>query len=59
LGRGDSYDNPKNDYNIIKDDLINEIANKHGKTPGQVILKSSLFRGVGVIPKTSSLARLQ
>lgn len=44
--------------NVLKDELICDIATKHSKTPAQVVLKYSLARGVGVIPKTSNVNRL-
>lgn len=42
----------------MKDELICDIAAKHGRTPAQIILKYSLARGVGIIPKTSQVSRL-
>ena len=56
IARGDSCQ--KEDVNVLKDELICDIAGKHGKTPAQIVLKYSLARGVGVIPKTSSVNRL-
>lgn len=56
IARGDSCQ--KEDVNVLKDELICDIAAKHSKTPAQVALKFSLARGVGVIPKTSSVSRL-
>ncbi len=44
--------------NVLKDELICDIAAKHSKTSAQIVLKYSLTRGVGVIPKTSSVNRL-
>ena len=44
--------------NILKEDVINDVANKHGKTPAQVVLKTSLQRGIGVIPRTTNPVRL-
>ncbi len=58
LVRGDSL-NKDNQVNILKEQLIGEIATKHGRTPAQIIIKSTLQRGIGVIPKTSNPARLQ
>lgn len=58
LVRGDSL-NKDNEVNILKEELIGEIAAKHGRTPAQIIIKSTLQRGIGVIPKTSNPARLQ
>lgn len=49
----------RDDVNLLKDDLINDIANKHGKTPAQIVLKSTLNRGIGVIPRTTNQNRLQ
>ena len=42
----------------MKDELINDLAAKHGKTPAQIVLKYSLARGIGIIPKTSHVGRL-
>lgn len=56
LARGDST---REDLNILKEDIIVELSSKHGKTPGQIVLKSSLQRKIGVIPKTANIARLQ
>ena len=46
------------EVNILKEDAINDVANKHGKTPAQVVLKTSLQRGIGVIPRTTNPIRL-
>lgn len=46
------------EVNILKEDVINDVANKHGKTPAQVVLKTSLQRGIGVIPRTTNPVRL-
>jgi diketogulonate reductase-like aldo/keto reductase len=43
---------------IIKLPLIAEIGKKHGKTPGQVLLRWAVQRGTIVIPKTSRVERL-
>jgi diketogulonate reductase-like aldo/keto reductase len=56
LGRGESYSGA---YNLVKDETIQELSTKYGKTPAQIVLKSSLHRKVGVIPKTSNIARIQ
>lgn len=58
LVRGDNL-NKGNDINILKDETINEVASKHGKTPAQVVLKSTLYRGIGVITKTNNVNRVQ
>ena len=49
LGRGAALEDPK----------VAEIAAKHGRTPAQVILRWHLERGLIVIPKASSEARLR
>ncbi|KAL2755783.1 hypothetical protein ACRALDRAFT_2027464 [Sodiomyces alcalophilus JCM 7366] len=38
---------------LLKHDVIGEIANKHGKTHSQVLLRWATQRGLAVIPKTS------
>ena len=58
MARGDS--NTKGEgCNILKEEIITDIAAKHGRTPGQVVIKFSLQRGIGLIPKTSNPARIQ
>ncbi|MCH3904296.1 MAG: aldo/keto reductase [Lactobacillus sp.] len=44
---------------IIKEPIVNEIAKKHGKTPGQIALKQILQRGIVIIPKTTKPARMK
>jgi D-xylose reductase len=39
--------------------VINKAAEKHGKTPAQVLLRWATQRGVSVIPKSNSQGRLQ
>jgi diketogulonate reductase-like aldo/keto reductase len=34
-------------------------AQKYSKTPSQIILKFTLSRGVGVVPKTKTVERLK
>ena len=58
LARGHNL-NRGDDVDILKEDVINDVANKHGKTAAQVVLKTSLQRGIGVIPKTTNPGRLQ
>lgn len=60
LARGDSLSIDRgDDINILKEEVIYDIAAKHGKTAAQVVLKSTLQRGIGIIPKTSNPGRLQ
>lgn len=49
LGRGGLLDHP----------LFADVAQKHGKTPAQAILRWHLDRGLTIIPKASSEARLR
>lgn len=44
---------------VLSDPLITRIAAGHGRTPGQVILRWHLQRGVGVVPKTTSPQRMR
>ncbi len=44
---------------LLKEDVIEDIASKHGRTPAQVVLRFLSLRNVVAIPKTSSPARLQ
>ncbi|KAI0545523.1 NADP-dependent oxidoreductase domain-containing protein [Xylaria curta] len=41
---------------LMEDDLIVDIAKKHGKEPSQVLLRWATQRGLAVIPKTSRTA---
>lgn len=43
---------------ILQSELISDIANEIGATPAQVILASTLKRGIGVIPKSLNLERI-
>ena len=49
LGRG----------NLLKDQKIAEVAEKHGKTPAQVCLRWLYEKGIASIPKASSPKRLK
>lgn len=44
--------------NLLGDPVITEIANKHGKTPGQVVIRWHIEQGLIVFPKTANMARL-
>jgi D-xylose reductase len=43
----------------LNEPVVNEIAAKHSATPAQVVLRWAIQRGTAVIPKTTSLERLQ
>ncbi|KAM9302420.1 glyoxal reductase-like [Gastrophryne carolinensis] len=45
--------------NLLKDDHVNKVADIHGRTPSQVLLRWALRQGVGVIPKASSPERVK
>ena len=44
---------------LFKDPVIRQIAEAHGKSPAQVILRWHLQRGVVVIPKSTHIERMQ
>lgn len=44
---------------IIENPVVKEIAEKYGKTPTQVALRYTVQRGIVVIPKTTSKARMK
>jgi D-xylose reductase len=43
---------------LFQHDAVKSIAQKHGKTPAQVLLRWATQRGIAVIPKSGSPARL-
>ncbi len=45
-------------YNPFEEELLKEIAQKHQKTVGQVILRWNVQRGVVVIPKSTHVNRI-
>jgi len=45
--------------NIFDDDVLNEIAKKHGKTVPQVMLRWNTQRGVVIIPKSTHEERIK
>ena len=50
---------PRPDDSIINKDVIKKIANEHGKTPAQIVLRWGLQRGTAIIPKTIRFDRLK
>jgi len=49
----------KSAQSLLQLDIIQNIGQKHGKTPAQVLLRWATQRGIAVIPKTNSNARLK
>lgn len=43
---------------LLETALIKSLADKHGKTPAQILLRWATQRGVAVIPKSNNAARL-
>lgn len=43
---------------VMQNDVIQELANKYGKTPAQIILRWHLQSDVVVIPKTVTPSRM-
>ena len=46
------------DESVLGNEVVRDIAAKHGKTPAQVVLRWGIQRGTAVIPKTSRKERL-
>lgn len=44
---------------LFDNSAIKQVADKHGKTPAQVLLRWATQRGVAVIPKSNNQSRLQ
>ncbi|PYH44821.1 aldo/keto reductase [Aspergillus saccharolyticus JOP 1030-1] len=51
--------NAVNSPPLFEHDLIKGIAEKHGRTPAQVLLRWATQRGIAVIPKSNNPTRLQ
>ena len=45
--------------NVLRDATVTEIAEAHGRTPAQVVLRWHLQRGTIVFPKSSNVERLR
>ncbi|XP_066257453.1 1,5-anhydro-D-fructose reductase-like [Euwallacea similis] len=45
--------------NILKNPTVNQIANKHKKTPAQILLKHIVQNGICAIPKSTNPQRLR
>lgn len=44
---------------VLEQPTVSEIAQRHGRTPAQVVLRWGIQRGTSVVPKTSSPERLR
>lgn len=55
----ESYSPLMNGKTVLEDKVIGELAEKHGKTPAQVILRWHLQTDVIVIPKTVTPSRMK
>ncbi|MEM8736407.1 MAG: aldo/keto reductase, partial [Planctomycetota bacterium] len=53
LGMAESTDS------VLNESCVQTIANAHGKTPAQVVLRWGIQRGTAVIPKSSRIERLR
>lgn len=56
LGSGDRIERMKaeNEPSLLENPVINEIAEKHDVSPGQILIKWAVTRGTAVIPKSTS-----
>lgn len=52
------FQNAKDTPLLFENETIKTIAQKHGKSPAQVLLRWSTQRGIAVIPKSNNPARL-
>jgi len=50
---------PENEPALLEDPIIRHIAQKHGATPAQILIKWQIQREVAVIPKSTSPDRLK
>ncbi|MEI3607229.1 aldo/keto reductase [Pseudogracilibacillus sp. SE30717A] len=55
----ESYSPLMNGRKILEDNVISELAKKHGKTPAQIILRWHLQSNYIVIPKTVTPSRME
>lgn len=49
----------KQDESVLKDEVIQKIAARHGRTPAQIVLRWGIQRGTAVVPKTTRVERLR
>ncbi|KAI5785888.1 D-xylose reductase [Geopyxis carbonaria] len=53
------WDKAKDCPRLFDHETVKAIADKHGKTPAQILLRWATQRGIAVIPKSNSQGRLQ
>ena len=46
------------DESVLDSDVIRQIAEKHQRTPAQIVLRWGVQRGTSIVPKTSHVERL-
>lgn len=44
---------------MLENEVVLKIAQKHGKTPGQVLLRFAVQQGIAIIPKSTNLQRME
>jgi diketogulonate reductase-like aldo/keto reductase len=44
---------------LLRNDRVQEIADQHGKTPAQIVLRWGVQRGTSVVPKSTRIERLK
>lgn len=44
---------------VLQDPVVKRIADQHGRSPAQIVLRWAVQRGTAAIPKTSQVARLK
>lgn len=44
----------KNEPSLIDNEVVKDIARKHGASPGQILIKFNVKRGIATIPKSTS-----
>ena len=44
---------------VLKEQVVTTVAEKHGRTPAQVVLRWGVQRGTAIIPKSSNPERMR